>query len=639
MTTPSSQEAVNDAFTLHEFVSAIQRLFKIGIYYPSGHQILDKATQRFMVQLGKVAGDKKAVELRVTNDTLLLEEIELDGENPAVKDFSILLSTLGISVLSIDRHISMKELHEFVRKMLFYKAKMVNAKQFTQVEVSDLPYSVTIEQKEFTARGGQPISEDVAEEAANDLNAFVASLNSYGLNEGEIDQCRSLLEKLPEQLSNTNIDLGDLPTASWNDVAGLLARVVRGKTKGGGKGGPFASQANINALSSILKKLERETLDKKSREAINLLVSVIRRPPPDQEIGDGQKEELSLTTFPEKPAISAAKIQEFTTNQKLDTKICAKIPKSSTQNETFSILIQIVINEQPLNAQIRMQQLIREALSSALSEKSWHILSNGLHMIVQSGNMARLMATIRLFTETMRSSAQGNTLRLFDLTVKLCSPEEKKILWPHIVNELLVVGSSKDKIAFHQLSQVAARHSYDEMIAALPQLQALESFADNKVASDIFHAVSPSCYPLFAFLLKTELERYIGERVLGGLRRNPRDWLIKAIAPILDLNIQEHKLFLYSYLRQAPQSKNVSVALKKIAAKIISDALAAMSQERRTEQWVETTIGALAELPGERTMQVLQQIAGGKKMLFIPDWPAACRHAAQNALQVVKGKY
>ena len=638
MSTPSSSEAIKDAFTLHEFVGAIQRLFKIGIYYPSGHQILDKATQRFMVQLGKIAGDQRAVELRVLNDTILLENIELDGQNPAVKDLHTLLSTLGISALVIDRHISMTELHEFIRKMLFYKAKMVNAKQFTQVEVSDMPLSISVEQQEFLARGGQPISEDAAEEAANDLNAFVASLNRYGLSEEEIDQCRSLLEKLPEQLTNTRVDLGDLPTASWNDVAGLLARVVRAKNSGSGKASTFASQANINALSSILKKLEQETFDKKSREAINLLVSVIRRPPPELEESGAQGEELSLTTFPDKPAISLAKIQEFTTKQKLDPKICAKIPISSTQNETLSILIQLARNEQPLNAQVRMQQLLRESLTSALSEKSWHILASGLHMIVQTASVARLTAIIRLLIEPMRGSAHGNTLHLFDLTIKLCNPEETRILWPHIVNELLVAGSSKDKIAFHQLSQVAARLSHEQMTAALPELQSLESFQDNQVASDIFHAVSPGCYPLFAFLLKTELERYVGERVLGGLRRNPRDWLIKAVAPLLDLNVQEHKLFLYSYLRQAPQQKIVSIALKKIAAKIITDCLTTMNQDRRTEQWVETTISALAELPGEKTVEVLQQISGGRKMLFIPDWPAACRNAAQSALQSLKVK-
>jgi hypothetical protein len=177
------------------------------------------------------------------------------------------------------------------------------------------------------------------------------------------------------------------------------------------------------------------------------------------------------------------------------------------------------------------------------------------------------------------------------------------------------------------------------MTALLPELSTLEAFADNKIAPDIFHAVSPSCYSLFAFLYKTEVERYIGERVVGGLRRNPRDWLIKAVAPLLDLNKQEHKLFLYSYLRQAPQKKEISVVLKKIAARIIVETLANLPQERRNEQWVENTITALAQLPGEKTVEVLTQIAGAKKMLFIPEWPTTCRTAAQTSLNAVRGKY
>ena len=111
------------------------------------------------------------------------------------------------------------------------------------------------------------------------------------------------------------------------------------------------------------------------------------------------------------------------------------------------------------------------------------------------------------------------------------------------------------------------------------------------------------------------------------------------MAPLLDLNKQEHKLFLYSYLRQTPQKKQISVVLKKIAARIIFETLTSLSQERRNEQWVENTIAALAQLPGEKTVEVLTQIAGAKKMLFIPEWPAACRTAAQSSLNAVKGKY
>ncbi len=632
---PHSQSTV-DTITLNEFMNSLQRLFKIGIYYPSGHVILDKATDRFMKQIAEVAGDNKAVKMQVFNTTIILEGIQLDPAQPFVRDFNVMLSTLGVSTLSIDKQITMRELHDFIRKMLAYKAKIINAKQFTQVEVTDLPISITIEQQEFLARGGSP---ERSAESTENLETFVESLANYGLNDTEIQQCRTLLDSLPKQLSRSNIDLADLPYASWDDVALLLSRAIRGG-KGVDKDGKItlASQSNINALASILKKLELETQDKKAREAINLLVSVIKKPLPGKEKGSPIEIELVKKAFPKNPSIDITELQEFTNTQKVNPKVLAKIPDSTTDTETLSILLQLARYEQPIANQIRMQQFARETLSGRFSEKIWEILSGGLHTIAVDGNINRLAPTLRLIIEPLRHSKYGNTLQLFQLIIKLCGEKENRLIWPFLVNELLVEGSSKDKIVYHQLCQHAARIAHSHMVAALPQLKDLEAFQEYKIASDIFHAVSPSCYPLFAFLFKTEIERYIGERVIGGLRRNPRDWLIKAVAPMLDLNQQEHKLFLYSYLRQASQ-KVITEPLKKAATQIITTVLPALSQDRRNEQWIEGTITAMAQLPADSTNEVLREISGKKKLLFIPEWPSPCRKAAEVALKTAMRKY
>ena len=632
---PQSESTV-DTIALNDFMNSLQRLFKIGIYYPSGHVILDKATDRFMKQIAEVAGDNKAVKMQVFSNTIILEGIQLDPEQPFVRDFNTMLSTLGISTLSIDKQISMRELLDFIRKMLAYKAKIVNAKQFTQVEVSDLPISISVEQQEFLSRGG---SQERKTDSTENLETFVESLANYGLTETEIQQCRTLLDSLPKKLARSDIDLDDLPYASWDDVAHLLARAIRGG-KGVDKDGKLTlvSQSNINALASILKKLELDTQDKKAREAINLLVSVIKKPLPGRDEDQQTKLDEPKKVFPKTPHIDLADLQDFANSQKVNPKVLVKIPDSTTDNETLSIMLQLARFEQPIANQIRMQQFARETLSGRLSEKTWDILSGGIHTIAQDGNINRLAQTLRVTVEPLRQSKYGNTLQLFQSILKLCGEKEIRIIWPFLVNELLVEGSTKDKIMYHQLCQNAARLANAHMMAALPQLKNLEAFQEYKIASDIFHAVSPSCYPLFAFLFKTDIERYIGERVIGGLRRNPRDWLIKAVAPMLDLNIQEHKLFLYSYLRQASQ-KTITESLKKIATQIITVALPALSQDRRSEQWVENTITAMAQLPAKSTFEVLREISGKKKLLFIPEWPSSCRKAAENALSSVKKNY
>lgn len=628
-------ESHADPATLNEFVNSLQRIFKIGIYYPTGHAILDKATRRFMRQLAALAGNNPSVTIQDRGNTLALEGVEVDPKLPFVQEFKTLLSTLGLVSITIDREISMPELHEFVRKMLSYKAQVVRAKKFTQVAVSELPHSITVTLKEFLARQDASISEDRSGEATENLESFINSLSEYGLTSEEIGQCKEILDSLPSRLSESSIDMSELPHASWDDVARLLAKAVKpNKEDRSDLKSNVETQSNINALASILKKLENETQDQKSRESINLLVSIIKKPL-DQIAENLDEETIGARVFPDKPSSSVNSIQEYVSKNRLHPKVLANIPESPVYNEMLSILMQFAQYEQTLQSQLRMQQLIREILSSELTDTIWKILSRGLHMIIRQGNPGRLSSILKLLTEPLRRPPRTSSLKLFFLTAQLCNQKDKERFWPYVVNEILVCGCGDDQKMFAGLCQFAASVGPEKMDEKLPQLQELESFDSNIIAPNIFHGVTPPSYPLFAFLLKTEVDRFVGDRVVGGLRRNPPEWLSKAIAPLLDLSIQEHKLFLYSYLRQATQ-KVLPQSLKNIAAKIIAEKLSELPQERRSEVWVESTIAAMAYLKSSETQALLTQIASEKKLLFIPEWPAECRKAADSALTLMK---
>ena len=226
MSTQNNHESLADPATLNEFISSLQRLFKIGIYYPKGHAILDKATNRFMMLLAALAGDNLSVTLQDFGNTLLLEGAEIDPKHPFVKEFKIMLSTLGINAITIDREISMPELHVFVRKMISFKAKIIAAKQFSRIEVEQFPHSIDVKLKEFLAREDGSLSDESYGQATENLSSFIESLTGYGLKGHEIEQCKELLKVLPAKLTQSNIDMSALPHASWDDVARLLARAV-----------------------------------------------------------------------------------------------------------------------------------------------------------------------------------------------------------------------------------------------------------------------------------------------------------------------------------------------------------------------------------------------------------------------------
>ena len=626
----SSQTFIDPA-TINEFVNALQRLFKIGIYYPSGHDILDKATDRFIGLLIRLAGDNPSVTLQEHENSLILEDIVVDNKLPFVQEFKSILSTLGISALVFDRGITIEELHEFVRKILFFRSKVLTTKEFIQVEVLDLPHSITLVTKEYLARKGGSISDSSGSDAAQNLDSFIQSLSQYGLSREEIGECRTLLESLPERIAKKDLDISSLPYATWDDVAKLLARSVKaGKNTQVDARDTVGAFADIHALSSILTELEKGAKDSKTRDSINFLVSVIKKPITDK---DGKKADSALKkpVFPENPDFSIEEIQSFTTKNKPHPRILAQLPDVPATNETLTILLLMAQHPQPLQNQIRMQQYFREILSGQIQDKTWLILSGGLHNVLLTGEHALIRLAIKLVCDPMRRSQYANPIYLLALTNELCNKAEYMNLWPYMVNELLANGCKGDPAAYQKLSESASRISEGEMISVLPKLQELDSFQDNVIAPDIFAGLTPASFPLFAFLLKTQAGPLVGDRVIGGLRRESPDWLIKSVVHMLDFSVQEHKLFLYSYLRQAAEAK-MTDELKMTAAKIITQHLPALPEDRRSELWVADTISALAELNTTETMELLEQIASGRKLLFIPQWPSECRKAAETAI-------
>lgn len=631
MSTDNPKEATTDSRTLDEFMSSLQRLFKIAIYYPSGHTILDQATARFMDLLKLIAGDELTVTLENLDDALMLDGVKFDPRLPFVEEFSAVLDGLDIASITFDREITAQEIHSFVKKILQFKARSANAKQFVRIDVSDLPHSTRVIQREYIVRSSG-LASSTSSDPSDNLNVFIDSLTKYGLDSQQITNCRVLLESLPQRLPDASIDLSDLPHASWDDVALLLARMVKDREGAVNEGKrKLSTHHNINALASILKKLESTTKDRKSRQTINLLISIIKNPL--EKKGDRAEfvSQAPTRVFAETPQFSIAQIQQYCDTNAYTSSILETIPDAPTNNETLSILMQLARYDQPLQTQIRMQQLIREQLAEAIGEKTWEILSKGLEEIVRERSAPKIKTIIGQLLDPLRKKGGDGPLKLFFLTLKACHPDERRILWPYVVNELLITGSRPDKQLYHQLAQFAASMPQETMEHYLPQLQVLESFQERNIAADIFHAVTPPCYPLFGFLLRTELKLYIGERVIGGIRKDPKNELIKAVVPLLDLNNEEHILFLHAFLYQ-PLRKDGADRIRAAAGHLISSALEILPQERRNESWIPNTIAALGSLPSPETRSLLEQIGSRKKLLFIPEWPATCRKAAEETL-------
>jgi hypothetical protein len=620
------QDPEDDPLLLDDFMSALQRLLRIGVYYPAGHAILDKATDRFLSLLQSLARSEHFVRIEDDGRSLLLEQVRLAESQPFVDELRQLMANLSITSIEISRDISKEDLHEFIRRIVAGRSQGTGIMHFSQVEITDLPATIHVTQKEFLAR--EDISTDGRlDSASRNLNAFFEALTGYGLTAEQIDQCRLLLTSLPARMKKLAFKPGELPSVGWDDIAQLLAHTVQGK--------PLvqrsSSHGNLDMLSSILSSLEEETEDKKSREAINLLVSIIKKPILEQ---DKEKKEEGLrgvSAEHEVSPLSTAQLQDFVDKNRLNPSSLQKVQDIPKENETLAVLLQLAQQRQSLSNQARILQFLNDIFAVPLQDKTWDILTLGLLAIIRTNDPNSLSSTVRMITESLRRSHHADPLEFFLKTFMLCREDEVGILWPFAVNELLVSGNSAHDKTSGLLCTRLARLPWKEMIQALPILQSLEAFQRGQVAAGVFSELSPSCYPLCAFLLKTPIAAHIQGNVIAGLRNSTGDDLIKAVAPLLDASLPEHKNFLDKYLLHSTR-RGAGDGLKVLAGDLIVRGLSVMPQDLREQPWVARTIGAMADFQGSGGRELLNQIVTAKRMLLLPEWPAACRKAAGEVL-------
>jgi hypothetical protein len=134
---------------LVEFLESLHRIFKIGIYYPAGHTVLDQAAEQFQRNLTVVADSKRSVIIEARGEAISVEQIAIEKPTKAVEEFRRLLADLGIWTMEIDHGIRLAELLQLVKGLLLGRSQLQGKKDFTIGELQDLPSSVKIRQKEF----------------------------------------------------------------------------------------------------------------------------------------------------------------------------------------------------------------------------------------------------------------------------------------------------------------------------------------------------------------------------------------------------------------------------------------------------------------------------------------------------------
>jgi hypothetical protein len=639
MDSPQSSQKIESQLEIsqghYELMNAMQRVYNIGLYYPTGHNMADRAIGSFLHAV-KNNVDKKTgcLHFGVTEQALSLQKNELDTKLPAVKTFYDMFSALHITSLDIHRDMNADEARRFFGEIISQNAKIRTCRDFSKMIITGLPETVKIRQLKFVSgdvgdTGGE--SNDTSQPI---LEYLLSSLMERGIPEEMLSICRQLLRSVQDALEKRQLNNSGLASVTWEDVERLLfglAEFIQSSSQDD-SATPLEEQYNIEALIAILTALDDPNADTQSKQAVkkavNLLIDLTKGLVPEIE-EDAPQGNKSLRPD-DRIDISIGELKKELLS--LERHHSAMPLFQNTRSEQLSVLMLLLGSPFQVRALLGIQQAFLDCFAIPLERDEWHILVQGTRQLFKTRDRERLHFVLVLLLQVFRFSHHTSSLVFIRDICRELTDEEFIVLWPFLINELLIEGMETEPDVFKELCVVAGSLPEEDMHAAIPCLKRLDALAERKIAANIFLSSFSELRFLFILLLESSQAVYFCKKLINGLREHSFSWLDKAVLPLLEGSSEADQQFIVNLLQQENPA-HPGPALKKEGAAIIVERLPKLPLEQRKEQWIAESIAVLSRVRVLAAYSLLVEIARGKQFLLIAKWPRPVRVAALKALK------
>lgn len=631
--------------TATHVVEILSRVFKLNIYYPEGHTLLDDTVAKFIAVLHEIDPSKKIVQIKFDQHICRVESQVVDKGSAASRELHKLFTNLGIRHIDIDKNVQPGHLIQFVQKLLSWRIESEAANTFANFDTKSLPKTIRIQQQEFIVGLDADFSE--AEEVEDDtsITDICKKLSEQGLCKEEVNQCRELLDMLSRPSQRKTIEDATFPSATWQDVQALLVRAFSNKDKRGKVGEKGDKQSDVNALSSIFESLGRGLEDEKSKAAMQLLLRYLKEESaidPTDVAKSRSKTAQSGRKRPEyqKPLdmtlLSLEQVNQYIYENTIPQKIQKNLTKVD-RSEELSINFQIFMKVEEESLQEQLRENIATICQAPLTEREKLVLFGGLAALAERSGTERLFELLVLIVPFFRKHGENRSLLLLLELHDKIKKSQKSSLWPLLVNEILVIGCGEKPEIFIEISKRASGLHFTAMQSMVDHLETLDALSKGNIAPEVFRSDYIFSYPLFCLLLDTSQGKVIAEKILSQLISNPKDKLISAVGPLLDLGVEPHEDFFKNYLMQA-HHEEPPLVLRMEAGQIIVEFLQGKVDEPKEDERLVEIIVSSVDYHCRQTKEILERIINDKKLGMLYVWPKHCRKAAWTALKTLERK-
>lgn len=598
-------------------LKSIDKLLTLGAYYSTTHEQYHLAADSAAVAINQAIHPRTHLALEITAEGLLLLDQKVDPNHRNVRQIYELLVPLNIARLEIKTGLSASDLRQALEALQKHNLLLGKTASFKEVIIKNLPPTVcsvsrSVLQNQTDASGGnasaiedmlaewsreamakEPENEKLAREFMDLVNAIVTNLKkaqamqaSRGTGEGDmvlanldLDALREGLRRLvdvnpsPRQLLDLiNHARSALDLSHDSTRADLVFKVLRKDILE--KDSPTANKATPKARNLEYKLTVPQLMD--AVRQLDQGASPLENP-----MAGAEADHLAICLF-----LLAADPQESLRQILMDS-LSRLFARDNIKPEDLDACLTTIQN----------------SLNSGFAEQSDHLVS-AIFAALRKGR-PELVGILW--------SRLANNLQ----------PEDLPILWPHLVNDILLgLGRLKPELGRELLTWVGSL-SPEGALAQLDRLNTMPALQKSKGSSDLFKAPLPVMFSVHAALAQTSLKPWLSRGIHSSLKARPFSLLSGALISCLQTH-DPANLPLFLDLMAHPKSSSLPDELRDRAGVLLTGFLEMLPRKRRSEKWVPSALKSLAQLQYGEAQDFLHEVVHHKRWLFFKDWPEAC---------------
>ncbi len=613
--------------------NALDRLFNIGAFYPPGHARCVEVAQALRDELAQLRGGAAGVRIDAGRDALAVQG-RLDGlESRGAQRLHATMDALAIARLEFAADVSAEDLHAFAVRLLWCKHQVDTAVGFRQVDFEGLPATVRVAQREFGRRsggGGLSLRADQVDQAVTDI---LQSLAERGVGEAQREECRAIFSRFFSRVAE-RLELDTPPAGARPAFARPLEEVLslgvhavqHALTRVLPQGGDLVD------VQRLFEQTQRAIALSEDRDSVELLVDVL---------AEVANREGGCAPGSLAPALDDAdsryEIGVPALKRLLATALAAGPPAADLVpgdlTEALSVALTLLLDSpSPAVAEAARARLVAD-LARPLRAAERAVVAGALAGLSARGDAAAADRLLPALLAALRGHGGGGAAVVLVQACRQGRPADLRVLWPHLVNELLLGLADAPEGAARDLRSLVAALPVEEMRQGLRRLEALPALRDGDLDRRVFASPDPALGPLLGLLLGTSRGEIVGAALLEALQSRPPSWPGAAALPLLGAYHGRHRGLLGAWLREAPAGR-LTADLRADLARLLA-ALPTLAPARRREPWVPAALRAWAEFGGAAAAPGLAAIVRERRLLFLRAWPEPCRRAAAEAARAL----